>query len=134
MLLFKKKFMDAIRAGEKTQTIRLWQHCRMKSGQRSYIPGAGYIRVLSVEPVEVDGLTDADALPDGFTSAAALRAELESLYAAELAAGHRAYRIRFELFSPAEQALAVEERRKRKAQSKSPPRKGKADGDVRPLV
>ena len=39
MLLFKKKFLAAIRSGRKTQTIRLWKHQRMRSGQRSYIPG-----------------------------------------------------------------------------------------------
>jgi hypothetical protein len=113
VLLFKKKFMPAIRSGAKTQTIRLWKHCRMKSGQRSYIPGAGYIRVLSVEPVELADLTDADALPDGFDSVATLRAELSSLYAAQLTAGHRAYRVRFELFTLAEQQAAREAKRLR---------------------
>ena len=52
MLLFKKKFLPAIRARHKTQTIRLWSVCRMRSGQRSYIPGAGYIRVAMVQPLE----------------------------------------------------------------------------------
>ncbi len=69
MLLFKKKFLQAIRAGEKTQTIRLWKHRRMRAGQRSYIPGVGAIRVTLVEEVELDRLTDADARPDGFVSA-----------------------------------------------------------------
>lgn len=115
MLLFKKKFMPAIRSGEKTQTIRLWKVCRMKSGQRSYIPGAGYIRVVSVEPVELDELTDADARPDGFESADALRSELAQLYAGQLADGHRAYRIRFELFTEEEQAAAVAARNAAKA-------------------
>ena len=69
--------------------------------------GAGYIRVLSVEPVEIEALTDADARPDGFDSAASLRSELATLYAGQLAEGHRAYRIRFELFSAEEQAAAV---------------------------
>jgi hypothetical protein len=118
VLLFKKKFMPAIRSGDKTQTIRLWQHCRMKSGQRSYIPGAGYIRVHSVEPVELSELTDDDALPDGFDSADSLRAELSSLYANQLATGHRAYRIRFELFTPAEQAAATAARQAAKAAAK----------------
>ena len=45
MLLFKKKFLPAIRAGEKTQTIRLWKFRHLRSGQRSYIPGVGYIRI-----------------------------------------------------------------------------------------
>jgi hypothetical protein len=111
VLLFKKKFMPAIRSGEKTQTIRLWKVCRMKSGQRSYIPGAGYIRVVSVEPVELADLTDDDARPDGFDSADALRRELAALYAGQLADGHRAYRVRFELFNSEEQAAAVAARK-----------------------
>ncbi len=115
MLLFKKKFMDAIRRGEKTQTIRLWKHCRMKAGQRSYIPGAGYIRVLSVEVVELAELTDEDARPDGFESAAALRKELAELYAGQLAEGQKSYRIRFQLFSNEEQAAARAEREAAKA-------------------
>jgi len=103
MLLFKKKFLPAIRGGQKTQTIRLWQHCRMKAGQRSYIPGAGYIRVTAVDEVRLEALTDADARPDGFDSATELRAELESLYGPQLAAGHKAYRVVFHLLPPEEQ-------------------------------
>jgi hypothetical protein len=80
MLLFKKKFLDAIRCGRKTQTIRLWKYRRMKAGQRSYIPGVGYIRVTAVEEVSLDDLTDADAVPDGFATAAELRAELRAIY------------------------------------------------------
>ncbi len=102
MLLFKKKFLDAIRRGEKTQTIRLWDRRRMKSGQRSYIPGIGYIHVERVEPIAIDELTDADALPDGFQSAESLRRELAELYARELAAGHQAYRIVFRVLPVAE--------------------------------
>jgi len=96
MLLFKKKFLEAIRRGEKTQTIRLWKHRRMRAGQRSYIPGVGHIRVTAVDEVRLEELTDADALPDGFPTAAALRAELAALYGDRLAAGYRAYRVRFE--------------------------------------
>ena len=97
MLLFKKKFLAAIRAGEKTQTIRLWKHRRMRSGQRSYIPGIGHIQVTAVEEVELDRLTDADARPDGFENAKQLRAEIAQLYPKQLAAGYRAYRIVFAL-------------------------------------
>lgn len=118
MLLFKKKFMDAIRSGEKTQTIRLWNYCRMRTGQRSYIPGAGYIRVLSIEPIDVDELTDADAVPDGFESAEKLRAELNTLYAEQLAAGHQAYRICFALLPADEQQQARAERQERKRRAK----------------
>ncbi len=96
MLLFKKKFLDDIRRGAKTQTIRLWKWRRMRSGQRSYIPGVGPIRITAVEPVDVNSLTDDDAVPDGFPSAQALQTELQTIYGDKLAAGHQAYRIRFE--------------------------------------
>jgi hypothetical protein len=116
VLLFKKKYLDAIRSGQKTQTIRLWQHCRMRAGQRSYIPGAGYIRVATVEPVNLCDLTDEDAVLDGFSSANALQQELAELYAAELAAGHQAYRIRFEVLSPEEQLAAREQKLAKRAE------------------
>lgn len=100
MLLFKKKFLAAIRAGQKTQTIRLWKYCRMRAGQRSYIPGAGPIQIDAVDEVELAQLTDADARPDGFDSADQLRAEIAQLYPQQLAAGYRAYRIVFSLTAP----------------------------------
>ncbi len=96
MLLFKKKFLPAIRSGEKTQTIRLWKFRHMRSGQRSYIPGIGHIRVTSVEPVEIDALTDADAIPDGFPTATALQHELRTIYGEKLSAGYQAFRITFQ--------------------------------------
>jgi hypothetical protein len=96
MLLFKRKFLDDIRSGAKTQTIRLWKHRRMRSGQRSYIPGVGPIRITSVEEVDVNSLTDADAIPDGFPSAAALKKELRTIYSQQLKDGHQAYRVVFE--------------------------------------
>jgi len=103
MLLFKKKFLEAIREGSKVQTIRLWKHRRMRSGQRSYIPGAGYIRVDAVDEIDLDELSDADAVPDGFETAALLQEELRQLYSEQLDAGHQAYRVRFHLLPPEEQ-------------------------------
>lgn len=96
MLLFKKKFLPAIHAGEKTQTIRLWKHRMMRTGQRSYIPGVGSIRITVVESVDLDDLTDADARPDGFASADALRDELRSIYAEKLEQGCQPFRVGFE--------------------------------------
>ena len=95
MLLFKKKFLPAIRAGEKTQTVRLWKHRRMKTGQRSYIPGAGYIQVDAVDEVRLDELTDEDARRDGFASVELLRSEITQLYHDQLTDGYRAYRVIF---------------------------------------
>ncbi len=99
MLLFKKEFLPSIRRGEKTQTIRLWKHRRMKPGQRSYIPGAGPIRIATVDEVRLEELTDADAQPDGFATADQLRREIARLYPQQLVQGYLAYRIRFALLS-----------------------------------
>jgi hypothetical protein len=116
VLLFKKKFLAAIARGEKTQTIRLWKYRKMRAGQRSYIPGVGYIRVLAVDEVALAALTDADAQPDGFATAEALRSEIESLYRDALAAGGLAFRIRFRVLDPREQAAAVADRESRRSQ------------------
>jgi hypothetical protein len=95
MLLFKKKFLPAIRSGAKTQTIRLWKWRQMRAGQRSYIPGAGHVRIDGVQEVRLENLTDADAVPDGFESADALRHELVNIYGDKLAAGYKAFRVAF---------------------------------------
>ena len=115
MLLFKKKFLAAIARGEKTQTIRLWKYRKMRAGQRSYIPGVGYIQVLAVDEVALAELTDADAQLDGFVTADALRSEIQSLYSDALAAGSHAFRIRFRVLDPREQAAAVAERESRRS-------------------
>ncbi|HTU24261.1 MAG TPA: ASCH domain-containing protein [Pirellulales bacterium] len=117
MLLFKKKFLAAIARGEKTQTIRLWKYRKMRAGQRSYIPGVGYISVLSVDEVTLPELTEDDARLDGFDSADALRAEIQNLYGAALAAGSHAFRVRFRVLDPREQAEAVAERESRRTPS-----------------
>ncbi len=95
MLFFKRKFLDDIRSGTKTQTIRLWKHRMMRSGQRSYIPGVGPVKITVVEQVDVNTLTDADAIPDGFPTAAALQNELRTIYGEQLESGHQAYRVVF---------------------------------------
>jgi len=118
MLLFKKKFLEQIRRGEKTQTIRFWTCQRMKSGQRSYVPGVGYIAIVSVEPVELSRLTDADAILDGFPTADSLRAELRSLYTAAVRKTLIPYRIRFVVYPPREQQRITRERRRQKQTQK----------------
>lgn len=106
MLLFKKKFLDALRDGTKTQTVRLWKVCRFRAGRRSYIPGVGYIWITAVDPVRLEGLTDDDARLDGFPSASALLAEIQALYTEQIAAGHQAYRLRFRRMTPEEATAA----------------------------
>ena len=117
MLLFKQKFLEAIKGGTKTQTIRLWQYRRMRAGQRSYIAGIGYIRIESVERVELDQLTDDDAKLDGFKNADALREEIRSLYDADALARLKAFKIRFSVLpSNIQQAITEEQNKKREAE------------------
>lgn len=104
MLLFKKKFLDAIRNGGKTQTVRLWKRPMLRAGQASYIPGAGYIRITAVDRVELADLTDDDALPDGFETADALRREINHLYPPPWPDGLAAYRVKFRRMSEQEVA------------------------------
>ena len=97
MLLFRKKFLEAIRCGKKTQTIRLWKYRRMRTGQRSYIPGIGYINIDLVEQVALNDLTDDDARLDGFPTADNLREELNDIYADKISQGYSAYRVQFSI-------------------------------------
>ena len=114
MLLFKEKFLEKIKSGEKSQTIRLWKYRKMRAGQRSFIAGVGYIRIESVERVELDQLTDDDATLDGFPTADALREEIRSLYDADILARRRPYIIRFTVYPPSmQQAIAAEQEKKR---------------------
>lgn len=92
---FKKKFYEAIRSGQKTQTIRLWKFRQVKPGQKSLIPGVGPIEIDAVEEVFLENLTDEDAKPDGFETVAALRAELEAIYGPSLSG--KLFRVRFHL-------------------------------------
>jgi hypothetical protein len=103
MLLFKKRFLPAIREGAKTQTIRMWKYARMRAGQRSYTPGVGYIRITAVEPVRLEDLTDEDARRDGFATATALRDELAQLYPEHQADDCGLYRVVFEVLPPEQQ-------------------------------
>ncbi|MEJ5343199.1 MAG: ASCH domain-containing protein [Thermogutta sp.] len=115
MLLFKKKFLADIRAGRKTQTIRVWKFRHMRAGQRSYIPGVGYIQVDEVEAVSLEDLTDEDAIPDGFATAEGLRAEIRRIYSEEQLRERKVFRIRFHVLPAEEQKRAREERRQRRA-------------------
>jgi len=87
----------------------------MKPGQRSYIPGVGYIAIVSVEPVELARLTDDDALLDGFPTADLLRTEIQTLYEAGIEKELTPYMIRFSVYPPEEQEKFAEERKQRKA-------------------
>lgn len=97
MMLFKKKYLDAIRSGRKTQTVRVWKHRHVRAGQISYIPGVGRIRITAIDEVRLEDLSDEDAIRDGFASAAELVSEVRELYAERLEKGYRVFKIGFEV-------------------------------------
>ena len=113
--------MDAIRRGEKTQTLRNWKSQRLQPGQKDLIPGIGPIRIDSVEKVSLDELTDADAIPDGFPTIDALKAEIRDIYGDEPAGNF--YRVRFHVLKSDEieeendGAGSLKKRRKKTASS-----------------
>lgn len=113
MLLFKKKFLDDIRTGRKTQTIRVWKIRHMRAGQLSYTPGVGYIQIDAVDEVRLDELTDDDARPDGFSSALELREEIQRLYSEKQINDYRVFRIRFHVLPAEKQRRLKEERQER---------------------
>ena len=100
-ILFKKRFFEAIAAGTKTTTVRLWRRAMVRPGQLAAVPflGRGRLRIDAVEPLAgLEELSQSDAAADGFDSLAAMLAELRSIYP-RLAdggePGHRLYRVRF---------------------------------------
>lgn len=71
-LIFKKKYIDLIKSGKKTQTIRLWNKSRnIKVGDiftatdfKSKIP----IKITKIYYKEVNLITKEEAILDGFLS------------------------------------------------------------------
>lgn len=75
----------------------------MRVGQRSYIPGVGYILIDAVDQVELDELTEQDAIRDGFASIDLLQQEIVQLYPSEKSNDTQPYRIQFTLLPPDQQ-------------------------------
>ena len=95
MLLMKKVFFEAIRAGEKTTTLRYWQRRMVRPGGLHTVPGLGKVHIDESRPVELGDLTDADAKADGFKSLRALKTALSDLYPPEYRQGRKLYMVRF---------------------------------------
>jgi hypothetical protein len=96
-LFFKKIYQDAIRAGEKSTTIRRWDRPMVKAGQVAFSPGLGWLSIEAVDPVELEALDDSDATADGFKTARQMRRLLRSLYPAYATDGKQWFRIKFRM-------------------------------------
>ena len=102
-LFFKKPLQDAIRDGRKRTTIRRWATPRVRAGQRAYAPGVGWLAIERVEPVDLNSLSDSDAVADGIENAHVLRAVLTGLYPDHETDGKAWFRVSFgvsELHAP----------------------------------
>ena len=96
MLLMKKEFFEAIRLGRKTTTLRYWRRRMVAPGSVHNVRGLGRLRIESVQPVEPDSLTDADAQADGLDDVAALTAALATLYTPQQRGERTLYLVRFQ--------------------------------------
>ncbi|HWE02784.1 MAG TPA: ASCH domain-containing protein [Tepidisphaeraceae bacterium] len=95
-LFFKKHLQEAIRAGRKRTTIRRWPRAMLGAGGRAWSPGLGFLAIDAVEAVDLQKLTDADAIADGFETAAELRGVLETLYPEHATDGKHWFRVFFQ--------------------------------------
>ncbi len=96
MLLFKKRFHEAIVRGEKTTTLRFWKRRQVRPDSVHTVPHLGRLRILDVAPADLDTLDETDAQADGFESVAQLRVALEEMYPQAERAGRTLYRVAFE--------------------------------------
>jgi hypothetical protein len=76
-VLFRRRSLDGIRAGEITLAFRRWDHPRARAGgrQRTVV---GELSIDSVEPVERSAITAEDASRAGHSSLDELFAELDA--------------------------------------------------------
>jgi hypothetical protein len=97
LLLFKKQFPGAIRSGTKRSTIRRRNRPRVRAGHNAFAPGLGWLAIESVDPIELRGLSDHDAIADGFATAARMRRALRRVYPATDRDRKTWFRVRFRI-------------------------------------
>mgnify|MGYP001827481264 FL=1 len=75
-MLIKQADLKRIQAGEVTLVFRRWKRPTVKPGG-TLLTSVGQLAIHEVEPVELDELTDQDALGGGFARVSLLREALE---------------------------------------------------------
>ena len=94
-ILFKRRFVEAIRSGDKTTTLRRWKSCKVRAGTRVRAPGVGWLKIISCHEIALGELTAADAQADGFKTLKDLMATLRELYPNHKSDGRKWYRVVF---------------------------------------
>src|SRR6478609_5281205 len=100
-MLLNLAVAQGIRDGSVTAVFRRWDAPRVKPGGTQRTP-AGVVRFESVEPVNIDELTESDAKGAGMGSLAALRT------ANERGRGSQLYRVRVAFDRPDERVTLRE--------------------------
>jgi len=77
-VLFRQEHWEGLTDGTITLAFRRWTRPNTKAGRRMRFPG-GWLMVDDVRVVDGETITKADARRAGFTSLAALRAQLDEL-------------------------------------------------------
>jgi hypothetical protein len=91
LLLLQKRFLEAIRTGEKKTKPRV------QPGGRAFSPGLGWVSIEKIDEVKLQDLDESDARADGFDSVAAMRRELRRIYPQIKADGKCWFRVRFRI-------------------------------------
>jgi hypothetical protein len=99
-VLFTKYLRDAVRSGAVTTSVRVWQHPRVKVGNR-YRMEDGAIEVDSIVPIALDAITPALARECGFGGVEDL------LKVARHGRGENVYLVRFH-FVPGERSTRAQ--------------------------
>jgi hypothetical protein len=92
-VVFAKELREGIRRGRIRCSVRIWMRPKVKAG-RKYAMDDGHIVVESIEPMELDDVTDDLARESGFPNVDALLAK------AKHGPGENVYLVRFHYLPP----------------------------------
>ena len=76
----KQYYVDQVRAGTKTSTIRLWPRCALRPGGPISFNGRTRAHCTSIDRVRLANLSDPDIRADGFASRTHFRTAFLSHY------------------------------------------------------
>jgi hypothetical protein len=80
LLLLKRQYLQQVRAGTKTATIRPWKTTTLQPGDRLVFSGGVRAIITRVVRCTVATVSLADCQADGFTSARAFRRAMRAIY------------------------------------------------------
>jgi len=80
LLLLKRHYLQQVRAGTKTATIRPWKTTTLKPGDRLVFSGGVRAIITRVVRCTIDTVSAADCQADGFASSRAFRRAMRDIY------------------------------------------------------